>query len=233
MLAFGTRVPGAPTMPRPKPKGSRKQPRQARSRELVEALLDATARVLVRHGWDGATTNRIAERAGVSVGSLYQYFPNKEALAAALVDRHAHRMQSALESVPMTPDDPETFIRASIRGVLKAFAVHPALRNILVEQVPTFGRSGKLGAFDAWLRARVAGQLMELGGIERARADVLAWVLTSAVKGATMEPERTRPPGLDDSVLEDELVALATAYLAPVLTEARIGPAGLERADSG
>ena len=54
----------------------------------VNALLEATARILIREGFDKASTNRIAEVAGVSVGSLYQYFPGKEALVAALIDRH-------------------------------------------------------------------------------------------------------------------------------------------------
>ena len=70
-----------PTMPR-------KSASQKRSQATVETLLDATARVLTREGYDRASTNRIAAKAGVSVGSLYQYFPNKEALVAALVARH-------------------------------------------------------------------------------------------------------------------------------------------------
>src|SRR5215813_10517598 len=74
-----------PTIPR-------KSASQERSRATVEALLDATARVLVREGYDRASTNRIAAKAGVSVGSLYQYFPNKEALVAALVARHNREM---------------------------------------------------------------------------------------------------------------------------------------------
>lgn len=65
----------------------RKQPRQRRSRELVDSLVDATAQVLVERGLDHVTTNHIAEAAGVSVGSLYQYFPDKEALIEALLER--------------------------------------------------------------------------------------------------------------------------------------------------
>src|SRR5579859_1074817 len=72
----------------------RKEALQERSRVTVETIMRAAARILVRHGYEGATTNRIAEAAGVSVGSLYQYFPNKEAIVAALLDRHLeHTMQ--------------------------------------------------------------------------------------------------------------------------------------------
>ena len=66
----------------------RKYASQDRSRATVDALVEATARILIREGFDKASTNRIAEVAGVSVGSLYQYFPSKEALVAALIDRH-------------------------------------------------------------------------------------------------------------------------------------------------
>src|SRR3546814_3035933 len=66
----------------------RKNPSQERSRATVNALVEATARILVKEGFDKASTNHIAELAGVSVGSLYQYFPGKEALVAAVVERH-------------------------------------------------------------------------------------------------------------------------------------------------
>src|SRR5260370_3189 len=66
----------------------RKLASQERSRSTVDALLEATARILVKEGYDQASTNRIAEVAGVSIGSLYQYFPSKEALIAAVIDRH-------------------------------------------------------------------------------------------------------------------------------------------------
>jgi len=66
----------------------RKAPRQSRSQATVTAILDATARILLERGYAAASTNAVAELAGVSVGSLYQYFPNKEALIAALQARH-------------------------------------------------------------------------------------------------------------------------------------------------
>ena len=73
----------------------RKRPRQERSRATVETVLEATARVLVKHGFDGLTTNLVAETAGVSIGSLYQYFPNKAALVGALIEKHIEEMRAA------------------------------------------------------------------------------------------------------------------------------------------
>ncbi|MEO1964805.1 TetR/AcrR family transcriptional regulator [Hyphomonas sp.] len=76
-----------PAIPRP-----RKAPVQARSAATVEAILEAAAQILESEGFDGYTTNAIAKRAGVSIGSLYQYFPNKDAVTAALVMADAARL---------------------------------------------------------------------------------------------------------------------------------------------
>ncbi|HAE49181.1 MAG TPA: TetR family transcriptional regulator, partial [Tistrella mobilis] len=75
--------------PVPPATSPRKRPVQARSRATVETILDGAAHILIRDGFDRATTTRIAEAAGVGIGSLYQYFPSKEAVVAALIDRHA------------------------------------------------------------------------------------------------------------------------------------------------
>src|SRR6516165_7192502 len=77
------------TKPRTNP---RKLASQERSRLTVEALIEATARILTKDGYDRASTNRIAEAAGVSIGSLYQYFPSKEALVAGVIDRHTQEV---------------------------------------------------------------------------------------------------------------------------------------------
>src|SRR3954453_20347070 len=94
----------------------RKRGSQERSRATVAALVEATARILVREGFDKASTNRIAEVAGVSVGSLYQYFPGKEALVAAVIDRH---QQQLLRTV-----------RAELAQVM-ALPVHGAMRQLV------------------------------------------------------------------------------------------------------
>src|SRR5271163_65770 len=86
-------------MPRKPLTKPRKRASQERSRATVDALVEATARILVREGFDKASTNRIAEKAGVSVGSLYQYFPSKEALVAAVMERHSQELMQVVRSV--------------------------------------------------------------------------------------------------------------------------------------
>jgi AcrR family transcriptional regulator len=111
---------------------------QKRSRFTVDALLDATARILVKEGFDCASTNKIAATAGVSVGSLYQYFPSKEALVAAVVERHAQELSrvthGALLKVAAMPL--ELGVRELIVAAIDAHRVDPTLHRVLAEEVP-------------------------------------------------------------------------------------------------
>lgn len=124
----------------------RKTPQQARSRHTVDAVLTAGAQVLVEHGYEKATTSRVAERAGVSIGSLYQYFPNKEALVAALIERHADEIVAMTEETLAAPSvqSLRDGLRAIIAAVFAAHRLDPKLHKILHEQVPRVGRLGKV-----------------------------------------------------------------------------------------
>ena len=95
----------------------RRKPSQARSRRAVEAIIQASAQVLERRGYQGATTNRIAERAGVSVGTLYQYFNNKDEIFSELIEREAALFLQAIEE---SISGPEIENRAAIRRLLEA-----------------------------------------------------------------------------------------------------------------
>ena len=128
----------------------RKSALQKRSRLTVNSLIDATARILVREGYDKASTNRIAEVAGVSVGSLYQYFPSKEALVAALIDRHNQQVMHAVQgelaqavNLPM-----QQAVRKLVAVAVKAHRIDPKLHRVLAEQIPRVGRLEKLETFN-------------------------------------------------------------------------------------
>ncbi|GGP18320.1 TetR/AcrR family transcriptional regulator [Silvimonas iriomotensis] len=111
----------------------RKSPRQARSQLMVETILQATARVLSERGLAGTNTNAVAERAGVSVGSVYQYFPNKEALINALHERHVLQMETLiLDSLDQLAG--KTLLEAvecMIEAVHEAHLLEPALHRAL------------------------------------------------------------------------------------------------------
>jgi AcrR family transcriptional regulator len=98
----------------------RKRPQQQRSRQMVDTLIEATARTIARYGLDGITTPLIAEAAGVSVGSLYQYFEDKEALISALLETLAHDLTRHLtQRIPPDTDMAlEDMVRLTIRVTL-------------------------------------------------------------------------------------------------------------------
>jgi len=128
----------------------RKNASQARSRATVAALVDATARILVREGFDKASTNRIAEVAGVSVGSLYQYFPSKEALVAAVIDRHNQEiMQTVRGELAQAMSQPvEKAVRKLVAVAVKAHRIDPRLHRVLAEQIPRVGKLENAEAFN-------------------------------------------------------------------------------------
>src|SRR5688572_30742112 len=139
----------------------RKAPQQARSRATIDTLLTATARVLVKEGFDRASTNRIADTAGVSIGSLYQYFPSKEALVAALVERHVDEMAAVLESslAAVSAAPLEVAIREMVSLMIRAHAVDPKLHRVLIEQVPRVGRLDRIHEIEHRFTALARGYL--------------------------------------------------------------------------
>lgn len=191
----------------------RKTPRQSRSRVTVDAILTAAAQVLAERGHDGATTARIAERAGVSIGSFYQYYPNKEALIAALIERHAddlvERMKAALDNASGL----EEAILGLLRAGIGAHRVNPSLHRILNEQTPRVGRMAKAmdahgriaGLIEAWLRRR-PDQIAP--GRDPA---VASGVIETVLEGLVHRAVAASLPAQD--VLEREGLALTLAYL--------------------
>jgi AcrR family transcriptional regulator len=194
----------------------RKRPRQQRSKDTVDSILDATARILKHAGFAGMTTNAVAEKAGVSIGSLYQYFPNKEALVSALIERHCEEMNSAilaeLTNVAKLPIAQGA--RAVIELTFSAHAIDPALHRVLTEQVPRVGKLAKLRELDNISHRMVAGMLAARRD-ELAIRDVelAAFVLVSAIESIVHRSALLYPDKLKDPRLLDEATLLVTRYL--------------------
>ncbi len=136
-------------MARNPPTQPRKAASQKRSRATVDVLVEATARILVREGFDKASTNRIAEVAGVSVGSLYQYFPCKEALVAAVIERHQQAIMQAVrgELADLMALPVAAAMRRLVAVAVKAHRVDPRLHRVLAEQIPRVGKLEELETF--------------------------------------------------------------------------------------
>jgi len=121
----------------------RKIPVQARSRATFDAIIQAATYILTKRGWDSLTTNAIAERAGVNIGSLYQYFPNKEAVIAELQRRHAEAIHAQLhKALARLPQQPSlrTAVAQIIEMVVKEHRIAPAVHKAITEELPRTAR---------------------------------------------------------------------------------------------
>ena len=194
----------------------RKEASQDRSRATVDALLSATARVLVKEGYDRASTNKVAEAAGVSIGSLYQYFPSKEALVAAVIARHMGEMmevvRSSLVRVALMPLADAA--RELVRVMIDAHRIEPKLHRVLVEQIPRVGNLEHIESIDdeaiALVRAYLEAHRSEIDVVD---LDVAAFIAVTSVEALTDAAVLRRPALLDDERFRDEVVSLVVRYL--------------------
>ncbi|HYQ46835.1 MAG TPA: TetR/AcrR family transcriptional regulator [Polyangiaceae bacterium] len=196
---------------------ARKGPKQQRSKVTVAAILDATVQVLEREGSDAATTSRIAEVAGVSVGTLYQYFANRDAILDALQDREFERateMMSRVLSRGAYHTDREV-ARAVVEGLLELHSAAPALHRVLVVQGLSVTPTERVQAFDMRIIAVVKSFLsLAKLRIRRPNLDAAAFVVYQAVRASMLACVVERPAGLDSETLVDELTDLVLRYLA-------------------
>ena len=194
----------------------RKRPRQDRSRATVDTILEATARVLVERGFDGLTTNLVADAAGVSIGSLYQYFPNKAALVGALIERHVDHMSALLlaELTRVAQLPVAAAIRSVVEAMIRAHAVQPELHRVLTEQVPRVGRMGKLREVEAITQRMVAGLLAHRKSeLAITDPDMASFVLVSSIEAITHRAALLTPELLHDPRLVDETCTMVRRYL--------------------
>ncbi len=129
---------------------TRREPKQRRSQQTVEAVLEAVQRVLKRHGAEAITTNRIAEAAGVSIGSLYQYFPDKQAIFTALYDRHVDEVRHVIQRTmaDCTSASLEDFTRELVERLAIVHTENADLHEIVSAAVPA-GAHGFKSALQA------------------------------------------------------------------------------------
>lgn len=160
MLKKETRIRDGRGRPRKRSTNARKLPTQARSQETVSSILEASARILETEGLPGFNTNAVARKAGVSIGSLYQYFPNKDAIVLGLISSFEETLDLAVERA--IKSDGGEKLRVRLRKVVRAlFAVHhrrSALNRVLEVEEERLGHSR---GGDSTLRAMVLRLLRE------------------------------------------------------------------------
>src|SRR5262245_41791543 len=158
----------------------RKTPQQELSRATVEALLEATADILVRDGYAKLTTNRIADRAGVNIASLYQYFPGKEAIVAELRRRHGTELRTELRTVLAERGDEslENTLRALVSVGVSGHARSPGLQRVFSEEMPALGHR-EVAEIDAPLLDAMRGFLRS-AEIDVRDTELALWMMSTA-----------------------------------------------------
>ena len=194
----------------------RKKPAQDRSRATVDVILDAAARILVRDGYEAFTTNRVAERAGVSVGSLYQYFPNKESLLGELMRRHVEELERGIAAITAEAAARplgET-VRALIEDNVRAHLVDPELHRVLSEEVPRLGPLDWRSAYGERCTQRVRDALaLRQSELVIRDLDLAVYLVTRTVETAIHDGVVHRPDDLRSGALAEELTRMIVAYL--------------------
>jgi AcrR family transcriptional regulator len=192
---------------------ARRRPKQRRARQTVEAMLDAVVRILKHEG--AITTNRIAEVAGVSIGSVYQYFPDKGAIFAALHERHVQEIDRMVHTVLVehAASSLEEFVRAMVEGMVKAHEGDPELYEMLMTVVPH--RAGESRDFAVRLhgafRLAIAARAREIK--KRRQLDKVVFVVTHMVDALSHGAALRRPPGVSLREAKEETVRAVMAYL--------------------
>ena len=158
----------------------------------------------------------MAAQAGVSIGSLYQYFPNKEALVGALIDRHMEDMNAAIfAELTRGADMPiAQAARAVVELTIRAHSVDPDLHRVFTEQVPRIGKLARLRELDEICHRMVAGLLAaRKKELAIADPDLAAFILVSTIEAVIHRAALLYPARLRDPRLVDETTLLVTRYL--------------------
>ena len=190
----------------------RKTPSQARSAWTVDLILQAAAQVLEARGEDALTTKTVAERAGVSIGTLYQYFPNRDAILMALaegeVQRIRERMRALFDRHPDYREDPD---RVIVRSLIRSYAARRGARRLFTLLVTMTGKTGgsslrkEIVEFlgQAWSRSDAAGG--------PTMNKVYAYAMVNAVIGVLQAAALENSPVLKEPDLEEALCQIIAA----------------------
>ena len=197
----------------------RKRPVQSRSRRTVDAVLKAAAQVFTRRGYAGATTNHIAERAGVSVGSLYEYFPSKDALLVALMEAHLAEgetvlQRAAAEVAARGVHDLAAVVRHVARAMVELHARDRELHRILFEEAPLSRRIRQmLLEIEARATVRVENLLASHPDVSVPDPALAAAVVVHTVEALTHRLVLHGGGAVDLDAYVEEIVQLVVRYL--------------------
>lgn len=180
---------------------------------MVEALIEAAARVFVKEGYAKATTNKIASAAGVSVGSLYQYFPSKDAIAVELLRRYRAGLIEVVSTrlSGVTDSTFEEVVRGLLGDLVRAKNIDPALHRVLIEQVLRTTARKELEGFEDALESALSAAL-DAAKVPLPNRELAAFVLVRVVLGVAHAVVVDRPRHKTPELV-DELTHLVVGYV--------------------
>jgi AcrR family transcriptional regulator len=204
----------------------RRKPKHARSEATVELIFEASARILAQDGRAGFNTNRIAEVAGISVGTLYGYFPDKQAILLAMARRELDALRDRVAAALMDADSEVHPARRAVRALINAYSVRGKVRRVLMETLFSHGGSEELArpvGEIAEIIVALAGELLPTGP-ERL-SPVGLYVLTRAIDSVVRTANYEGMEFRQSSEFEDELMRLIFSFLGWPLAD-EIGGSG-------
>ncbi len=209
----------------------RRRPIQRRSRLTVELILEAAAQIFEERGYARGTTNHIAERAGFSVGTLYQYFPNKDALLVALTEQHLAEatafLQAELALDPSGLPPLDDLLRRIVGATVRLHARRPRLHQVLFEEAP---RPPELR--EAWRRVEremtdtLEALLRAWPGIDLPEPRLAAWIVVQTVESLCHHLVLHRDEPVCEELFVDEVALLLRGYLVRRQVRGPVRPAG-------
>ena len=198
------------------PISPRKSPSQERSKTLVDAVLQATTRILGSMGYDKITTNRVAEAAGVSIGSLYQYFPNKDSIFAALIERHLEEHRKIIAAIlEKNADQPTAVVIEKVTpSIVDLFVSKREFMKTLFSQLPRLEKTRDL----LYSRNEVIELLAEFLESRKESLSISdirlsLFILVNSVMGVVQTMIISDQIQVQQEVLVAEIVQLAKKYL--------------------
>lgn len=194
---------------------ARKTPVQRRSRVTVDAIFEATIQVLQREGNNGLTTTRVAERAGVSVGTMYQYFPNKQALVYALNERYLTALAERIETTCMAQNGATLaqMVEALVETYWRAKTERTDLTRVLYRSVANLDNNALLHMFATRVDKATENMFASASDIALTDVGMTNLTLTTVIYGTVRNAFERDLPAKETDSLRRNLVVMCRAYL--------------------
>lgn len=192
----------------------RKEPRQARSRATVESIIQAGARILSDEGWAGFTTNKVADLAGVSIGSLYQYFPDKLSLVDTIRRRHLDDCLAVVRKIRAEGLSPVELATNLVQDMIAAHSAYPGLHRVLLDEAPSSddyrnpNSEFEIEYLDYYAEAVATYRKRAPNAKDRTAALIVSDAIDGVIHNAARRGELRNP------AVQAELIRLVSLYLS-------------------